>query len=149
MPVLAFRPGTAGPTARPITYVPETESPVALLTLTPVSLDIGGAAPVDLTADLAASPLGSDTGVVFPNDLRSFLIVQATAATTVTSDIGLTVQTEQVPGVSGNIAAAGIYMYGPYPSQYDRTDGSTDIEVDFGTPASVSGVIVLHVPGVS
>lgn len=122
---------------------------VSLLSLTPQSLAIGGGSPTSLTAALTASPLGSNTGVVYPNDGRSILFVQATAATTVTSLIGTTVQGQTVPGVPGNIAAAGIYMYGPYPSQYDRQDGTTDIEVDFGTPASISGVALVRMPGVS
>lgn len=122
---------------------------MTLLNLTPQPLTVGGASPTDLTTALAASLLGSNTGILFPNDLRSIVIVQATAATTVTSEIGVTVEGESVPGVPGNIAAAGIYLYAPYPSQFDKQDGTGDVEVDFGTPASVGGVVVVHIPGVS
>lgn len=122
---------------------------MTLATLTPTSLAIGGGSPSDLTTILTGSPLGSNTGILFSNNLRSFVVVQATAATTVTSDIGTTIQGQAVPGVSGNISAAGIYFFGPYPSQYDRQDGTADIEVDFGTPGSVSGVAVITIPGVS
>jgi hypothetical protein len=122
---------------------------VALLDLTPARLSLGGGTPTNLTTALAGSALGSDTGIVVPNDLRTILFVQATAATTVTSLIGTTVQGQTVPGVTGNISAAGIYIYGVYPSQYDRPDGTTDIEVDFGTPGSVSGVVAISVPGAS
>ena len=73
---------------------------MALLTLTPVSLSIGGGSPVNLSSDETASPLGSNTGVLWPNDLRSFLVVVATAATTVTSRIGTTIQGQTVPGVT-------------------------------------------------
>lgn len=122
---------------------------MTLLTLAPVSLNIGGGSPVNLTAADTASPLGSNTGVAWPNDLRSFLVVVATAATTVTSDIGTIIQGQVVPGQAGPITAAGTYMYGPYPSQFDRQDGTTDCEMDFGTPGSVTSVVAVHVPGVS
>jgi hypothetical protein len=122
---------------------------VSLLTLTPVQMTPGGNNPEDLTTLLSGSPLGSNTGVVFQNSGKDLLVVQATAATTVTSDIGTTVQGQTVPGVQYSITAAGIYVFPPYPSQYNRQDGTNDIEVDFGTPASVSGVAVLRIPGVS
>lgn len=145
---LTYVPGVPGPAYRP--FLDETGSPpVALLTLAPVHLSLGGGSPTDLTTALAGSPLGSNTGVVMPNDLRTILVVQATAATTVTSLIGTTVQGQTVPGVAGDIAAAGIYFYGVYPSQYDRPDGTTDIEVDFGTPGSVTGVVAISIPGAS
>lgn len=149
MPVLTFHPGTAGPAYRPVTYVPGGTPPVALLTLTPLKPGINPSSPLPVTADLTASPLGSNTGVVFPNDLRTVLLVQATAATTVTSLIGTTIQGQTVPGVAASIPSAGIYWFDPYPSQFDRQDGTSDIEVDFGTPASVSGVIAVSVAGVS
>jgi hypothetical protein len=146
---LSFHPGVPGPAFRPITNAPEGDHPVTILSLTPANLSLGGGTPSDLTTLLAAGSIGASTGVKFPNDLRTILFVQATAATTVTSQIGTTVQGQTVPGVTGNISAAGIYMYGPYPSQYDLNDGSTDIEVDFGTQASISGVVALHIPGAS
>lgn len=126
---------------------------MSLLTLTPVSLVAGGGSPTSLTSALSASPLGSNTGVLFQNTGHEVLVVQTnatTGGTTVTSDIGTTVQGQTVPGVAPGAAQAvsTIAMYGPYPSQYNRQDGTNDIEVDFGTPANVSGVVVVHIPGV-
>ena len=125
---------------------------MALLSLAPINLVAGGASPTDLTAALTASPLGANTGVLFQNTGREVLVVQtnATGTTTVTSDIGTTVQGQAVPGVAPGAAQplSDIRIYGPFPSQYNRQDGTNDIEVDLGTPANVAGVVVLHLPGV-
>ncbi len=125
---------------------------MSLLTLTPTVLAAGGGSPSNLTALLAAGALGSNTGVLFTNSGREILVVQTGSggSTTVTSDIGTTVQGQTVPGVAPGSAQAAstIQLYGPYPSQYDRQDGTSDIEVDFGTAANVEGVVLLYLPGV-
>ena len=145
---LTYTPGICNPVVNPISYT-ETEPPVTLQTVSPTQLGIGGGSPLDLTTALSGSAFtDSNTGVLFTNTGRCVLVVEASAATTVTSDIGTTVQGQTVPGVTGDIDAAGIYFYGPYPSQYDRQDGTNDIEVDFGTPASVTAVLLLEIPGV-
>jgi hypothetical protein len=81
------------------------------------------------------------------------VLVQTNATaggTTVTSDIGTKVQGQTVPGVAPGSAQAAskILAYVPYPSQYNKSDGTENIEIDFGTPANVSGVVVLKIPGV-
>ena len=124
---------------------------MSLLALTPIDLTPGGATPTDLTAALTASPLGSNTGVTFPNTGREIVIVQtnATGASIQTSDIGTTVQGQTVPGIaSPSQAASDISIYGPYPSQFDKQDGTDDVEIDFGTEADIAGVVVLRLPGV-
>ena len=125
---------------------------MSLLTLSPISLVAGGGTPTGLTAALAASPLGSNTGVLFQNTGHEVVVVQTNATsggTTVSSDIGTTVQGQTVPPVSGGTQAPStIEIYGPFPSQYDKQDGTNDIEMDFGTPANVTGVVVLKIPGV-
>lgn len=125
---------------------------MALLTLTPISLVAGGGSPTDLTAALTASPLGANTGILFQNTGHEVVFVQTNATaggTTVTSDIGTKVQGQTVPGVSGGTQpVSDIRMYGPFPSQYDVQDGTEDVEIDFGTPANVSGVVVVKIPGV-
>jgi len=123
---------------------------MALLTLTPTQLTPGGGGPTNLTAALAASPLGANTGVVFQNDGKTIVFVQtnATGSTTVTSDIGVTIQGQAVPGVQVSEALSLIYMFGPYPSQYNRQDGTNNLEIDIGTPANVAGVVAIRVPGV-
>ena len=124
---------------------------MTVLTVNPTNLNAGGASPTSLTAALAASPLGSNTGIKFQNTGHEVVAVQTNATsggTTVSSDIGTTVQGQTVPAVPGGTQPLStIQMYGPYPSQYDQQDGTNDVEIDFGTP-NVSGVVVVHVPGV-
>jgi hypothetical protein len=120
---------------------------MSLLTLTAVNLSQGGADPTNLTAQLVS--LGSNTGVKFTNTGREILIVSVGATpTTPTSDIGTTVQGQTVPGVSGGaLTATAISILGPYPSQYDKQDGTSQVEVDFSSQTSVS-VALVHIPGV-
>lgn len=121
---------------------------MTLLTLNPSSLMIGAGNPLNLTAALVS--LGSNTGVTFVNSGRELLVVSlGSTATTLTSDIGLTIQGQTVPGVSsGALAANDITVMPPYPLQFNRTDGSGLIQVDFSSSVNVS-VALLHVPGVS
>ena len=120
---------------------------MTILTLTPVNLVAGGASPTSLTDNLTS--IGSNTGIKFQNTGREVIAVVTTGTTTVTSDIGTTVQGQAVPGVSGGtLAGSKTYLLGPFPSQYDVQDGTNDVEIDFGTPANISGIACLHLPGV-
>lgn len=124
---------------------------MTLLSLSPTNLAVGGGSPTDISA-AAFTSIGANTGVLFQNTGREILLVQTGSggSTTVTSDIGVTVQGQTVPGVAPGSAqpASKTYVYGPYPAQYDEQNGTQDIEVDFGTQANVSGVLLLHIPGV-
>src|SRR6266487_4170866 len=104
---------------------------MTLLTLTPTNLVAGGGSPTDITDAFVS--IGSNTGVLFQNTGHEIVLVQtnSTGTTTVTSDIGTTVQGQTVPGVAPGSAqsASKIYSYGPYPTQYDKQDGTNDIEI--------------------
>lgn len=121
---------------------------MTLLNLTAVQLGQGGGSPSNLTSALTA--LGSNTGVLFPNTGREILVVSVgSTPTTPTSDIGTTVQGQSVPGVSGGaLPTSAISILGPWPSQYDRQDGTLDVEIDFSAQTNVS-VALLHIPGVN
>jgi hypothetical protein len=119
---------------------------VSLLTLNPVQAT--KALPLNLTEALV--PLGSNTGVLFTNTGRELLVVSVgTTATTATSQIGLTIQGQTVPGVSsGPLDVSAISVLGPWPSQFDRTDGTYQVEVDFSSATDVS-VALIQMVGVS
>jgi hypothetical protein len=148
---LTYTPGICNPVVNPLSDATGEEPVVTLLTVSPTTLTAGGGSPTNLTSALSGSPLSSNTGILFQNTGHEVVVVQTGSggSTTVSSDIGTTVQGQTVPAVSGGTQAASqIVLYGPYPSQYDRQDGTNDIEIDFGTGANVSGVVVLHIPGV-
>lgn len=149
---LTFIPGVPAPAYRPLSESSGGAPPaMTLLALTATQLVQGGGTPFNLTAALAASPLGSNTGITFPNTGRETVYVQTNATsggTTVTSDIGTTVQGQAVPGIQVTQAPSLIQRYGPYPSQYDAPGGANTVEIDFGTPANVSGVVVVRQGGV-
>jgi hypothetical protein len=121
--------------------------PDPLLTLSPVNLIAGATAPVQLTSALQA--LSTNTGVLFVNNGRVILVVSVgSTATTATSQIGVTIQGQAVAGVSsGALTTNAISFLGPWPVQFDRTDGSFDVEVDFSSSTNVS-VALINVPGV-
>jgi hypothetical protein len=124
---------------------------MSLLTLTAIVLTPGGGAPENITTALSGSPLSPNTGILFQNTGRETVIVQTNSTaggTTVTSDIGTTIQGQAVPGVTVTEPLSTIEEFGPFPSQYNKTDGTNDIEIDFGTPANVTGVIVVRQGGV-
>lgn len=128
-------------------------TPPSLLALTPVDLNPGGGPATSLTAALATSPLGAgNTGITFPNTGQEVVYVQTAATsggTTVTTDIGTTVEGQPVPGIEQDEAASTIEMFGPFESVFNKQDGTNDVELDFGTPANVTGVVVVRQPGVS
>lgn len=119
---------------------------MALLTLTPTLL--AKTLPVNVTAAVAS--LGANTGVTFVNTGRELLVVSVGATpTTLTSDIFLTIQGQSVSGASsGALTANAISILGPWPSQFNKTDGSGLVQVDFSSSASIS-VALLQVPGVA
>lgn len=119
---------------------------MALLTLTPNAL--GKAAAVNVTNLLAT--LGANTGVLFPNTGREFLVVsQGTTASTAASDIFITIQGAAVGSVtSGALGTSAISIIGPWSSQFDKTDGSLNVEVDFSSSAGIS-VALMQMVGVS
>jgi hypothetical protein len=120
---------------------------MTLLALTATNLTPGGLSPTNLSALLAA--LGSNTGVTFPNSGREILVVSlGTTATTPTSQIGTTVQGQPVTGESGGaLTVSVISVLGPYPSQFNKQDGTNTVEVDFSSQTNVS-VALVRVPGV-
>jgi hypothetical protein len=69
--------------------------------------------------------------------------------TTVTTEIGATIEGQQVLGVPASEAASTIEMFGPFEAEFNQHDGIGDVELVFGTPTNVSGVVVVHEPGVS
>ncbi len=119
---------------------------MTLLTLT--ATPVTKAAPLNLTALLTS--LGANTGVLFTNTGRELLLVSVGATpTTPTSDIGLTIQGQTVPGVSGGaLATTAISCLGPYPSQFNKTDGTYEVEIDFSSNTSVL-VALIQMVGVS
>lgn len=120
---------------------------MALLSLTAAPLSTKGQ-PTNLTSALVS--IGANTGVLFTNTGRELLVVSVGATpTTLTSDIFLTIQGQAIPGVSsGALAVSAISVLGPWPSQFNKTDGSFQVQVDFSSSASIS-VALLQVPGVA
>lgn len=119
---------------------------MALQTLTPTPLTKAQA--LNLTSLLTS--LGSNTGVSFVNTGREFLVVSVgSTATTLTSDIFLTIQGQTVsPASTGPLATSAISVLGPWPSQFNKTDGSYTVEVDFSSTTGVT-VALLQMVGVS
>lgn len=117
---------------------------VLTMTATPLTK----ALPTNLTAALTS--LGANTGVTFTNTGRELLVVSVGATpTTLTSDIFLTIQGQVVPGVSsGALAATSIAILGPWPSQFNKVDGTYQAQIDFSSSASIT-VALFQVPGVA
>jgi len=68
--------------------------------------------------------------------------------TTLTSDIFMTVQGQSVTGqTSGTLTTSAISVLGPWPSQFDKTDGTNIAEIDFSSSSGIT-VALLNVPGV-
>lgn len=119
---------------------------MALLSLTPTAL--GKSSAVNVTTLLQS--LGANTGVLFPNTGREFLVVSmGTTASTGASDIFITIQGAAVGSVtSGALTTSAISFIGPWSSQFDKTDGTYDVEVDFSSSAGISVALMQYV-GVS
>jgi hypothetical protein len=121
---------------------------MSLLTLTQTSLTQGGLTPTNLTSALTS--LGANTGVLFVNNGRVALFVSVgTTATTATSDIGLTIQGQSVSGQSsGALPTSAISILGPWPSQFNKTDGTNDVQIDFSSSTGITLALV-YMPGVN
>lgn len=119
---------------------------MALLSLNPTQL--GKAAALNVTALLTS--LGTNTGVLFPNTGREFLVVSmGTTASTPDTPIWLTIQGAAVGSVvAGALGTSAISVLGPWSSQFDKTDGTFDVEVDFSSAVGIS-VALLQLPQVS
>lgn len=119
---------------------------MALLSLTPTVLGKSGA--TNVTTLLTS--LGANTGVLFPNTGREFLVVSmGTTASTPDTPIWLTIQGAAVGSVvAGALGTSAISTIGPWSSQFDKTDGTYDVEVDFSSAAGIS-VALMQMPQVS
>lgn len=94
--------------------------------------------------------LGSNTGVTFSNDGKSWLEVVTTGTTTtVTEKIGKKLQNQTVNSPTTNVAATtpAPVKFGPYPSDFNLP-GTNTVELDFSSSTGVS-VALFHLPGVS
>lgn len=118
---------------------------MARLALTPTPLTKATA--LNITAGLVS--LGANTGVSFVNTGNVFLIVSLGAtATTITENIGLTIQGQSVTAPTSAPATNGISILGPWPSQYNTTDGTNTVTLDFSSQTAVT-VLLCQMVGVS
>jgi hypothetical protein len=104
---------------------------------------------LNLTA-LSMAAIAGNTGITFPNITGTTLVL----AKTVTGDPGAKITPgAQILGVSiAPIAfvegvAGNLYLLGPFFTQ-DCLPGTNTIEMDFTTPANLSGISVLQPAGV-
>lgn len=118
---------------------------MALTLLTPTPL--GKAQALVNVSSLLAS-LGANTGVYFPNTGKEILVISmGTTAANISTPINFTVQGAAVGSVSaGALGTSAISMLGPWSSQFDRTDGTFDVEVDFSSSAGISVALVQYTP---
>jgi len=94
--------------------------------------------------------LGSNTGLTFTNDGKSWVEVVTTGtATTVTEKVGRKVQNQTVTSPTTNVAATtpAPVKFGPYPSDFNQP-GTQTVELDFSSSVGVS-VALFRLPGVS
>lgn len=111
---------------------------MTLLSLTPTAQPrTGAAAPVNLTALLAAGTLGGNTGVSFVNTGREVLFVNtAVGGSTCSVAIGTTIEGQAVSPITPTLTASAIGVIGPFPADENQPGGT--ITVTFGTPANVT-----------
>lgn len=118
---------------------------MARLALTPTALTKATA--LNITDGLVS--LGANTGVSFVNTGNVFLIVSLGAtATTITENIGLTVQGQSVTAPTSAPPTNKISILGPWPSQFNQTDGSNNLFLDFSSQTAVT-VMLCQMVGVS
>ncbi|WP_042400202.1 hypothetical protein [Streptacidiphilus carbonis] len=97
----------------------------------------GSAAPVNLTALLAAGTLGSNTGVSFVNTGREVLLVNVTSGgSTCSVAIGTTIEGQAVSPLTPVLTSSAINAIGPFPADENQPGGL--IQVTFGTTANVT-----------
>lgn len=104
---------------------------------------------VDLTA-LTLATLGANTGILYPNIPGLTLVI----CKTVTGDPGATITPgatilgQQVPAIAfAEATPAHMYLLGPFFT-LDANAGGNLVQMNFTTPADVSGVCVLQSGGV-
>jgi hypothetical protein len=111
------------------------------LALAPVNLP-GGLAILNVTTNLLS--LSSYTGVTFPNDGRSFLLlVNGATAATATVKIGATVEGQAVASPAAfTIPANTTVALGQWNADFAAAGFGGTVEVDFGTPATLQCVLL-------
>lgn len=109
---------------------------MATLALTGTALP--GAASV-LNATSAAVSVGSNTGVTFPNDGQSFLLlINGATGATATVTIAATVEGQSVTSIGPlTVPATATSMLGPFNSDVSNGFGGT-CTVNFGTPTTLT-----------
>src|SRR5487761_640961 len=111
---------------------------MANLALVPVNLP-GGLAALNVTTNLVS--LSANTGVTFANDGRAFLLLVNGATATV--KIGATVEGQAVASPTAyTIAASTTYVIGPFNADFAPGGFGGTVEVDFGTPTTLQGVLL-------
>ena len=117
---------------------------MALLSLVPTQLAKSSA----LNVTNLLTSLGTNTGVLFPNTGKEFLVVSmGTTASTPDTPIFITIQGAAVGSVtSGALGTSALSTIGPWSSQFDRTDGTYDVEVDFSSSAGISVALLQYAP---
>ena len=110
---------------------------------------LSGNGVLDTTA-LTYATLGANTGILFPNIPGLTLVL----CKTVTGDPGATITPgAQILGFSiaaiplVEAVAAHVYLLGPFYT-LDALAGTNQVQINFATPANVSGVCVLQSGGV-
>lgn len=108
---------------------------MARLALTPTLLT--KATPLNITAPQVG--LGANTGVQWVNSGQQFLIVVVGAtASTLTENIGITVQGQAVAAPTPALTINATSIVGPFPTQYNQVDGTNNIYVDFSSVAAIT-----------
>lgn len=118
---------------------------MARLALTPTVLT--KATPLNATSGQVA--LTGFTGVSYVNTGREFLVfVVGSTASTLTENIGLTIQGQTVAAPTPALTTSATNIVGPFPSQFNQTDGSNNIFIDLSSVVGVT-VMLCQMPGVS
>jgi hypothetical protein len=118
---------------------------MARTTLTPVSLT--KATPLQVTANLTS--ISAFTGVQWVNSGREFLvIVLGATAASVTENIGITIQGQPVTAPAPALTVSATQILGPFPTQFNQTDGTNNIYLDFTSTVACSVMLCL-MPGVA
>lgn len=91
------------------------------------------------------------TGFQWSNTGREIVaIINGATASTYTINVGATVLGQAVTAFTGNLPTSNTapQFFGPFPSQFNQTDGLNSIFFDVGTVTTVT-VAILQLPGVS
>jgi hypothetical protein len=104
---------------------------------------------VDLTA-LTLATLGGNTGITFPNipGLTLVLTKTVTGDPAATLTPGATILGQQVPAIAfAEATPAHLYLLGPFYT-LDANAGTNLVQINFATPANLTGVCVIQSGGV-